>query len=736
MASSRRAQPQVTLTAAQKRRAQKNAEREITRRVVRDYTKAVKKGQAPFQQQAIMTAAQKAAGKKIGTADAGAAPIPVRIPRESVIHLSRMSLRPHLIAGALAAIGEAAYYAHVYLAPAVPYLIALIATLGIGAALLGVHVKAPVHSRLWIDATLITGGVWLTWCSMRGMDYTTGTVLLVADCLLAARYWPKHRHPYPTPEQARETLETIPEAWAKFVSHDRGVLRGVPLTDYERFENTDQWTIGLRRDGDTVDEAYVKLPKIAHALNKRMEDLILERHPSEPSMAILQVVTKPVIKDTVLFDFPRSGENNSTAMLGPYADGKSDAYWRVYSTDSIWGGFGVGSQGSGKSRLVEEVSVTIRSWGNTVLFYADGQGGASSPVLMKHATWAVGRDGFEEMLTAIERIADARQKFNQAYGRNGFTPSPVPVISDDPTQLCSPGPGIYVWLDEMHELVEGKWGERLATLSRKTRKVGIAFAGFSQYSDLTQFGKGGEVLRSTLLRGNGVAMKTSSRIAGQLLPGLGNLDLSKLPDQPGMGYTIASQAGGRTAPFRTRYMPTAKEKADQGLAVPAVEEWFEIFPEPELDAYSAQAAGDDFADRHRIAADRSKSIRDQVIGNTPYEPPATGTGPGTGPSGGSSGTGVMDFPTAPESPLPPEPIPPANTLTPAGLTDAQRRVWIAVAKGAPTPKDIVALTGFSERWVQAQLKDLFQGGHLTKDGQGSAVTYAIVTQPPADGEGD
>jgi hypothetical protein len=41
--------------------------------------------------------------------------------------------------------------------------------------------------------------------------------------------------------------------------------------------------------------------------------------------------------------------------LGPFSDGEGFATWKLFTKDSMWGGFICGSTGSGKSRTIESI---------------------------------------------------------------------------------------------------------------------------------------------------------------------------------------------------------------------------------------------------------------------------------------------------------------------------------------------------------------------------------------------
>jgi len=632
--------------------------------------------------------------------------------RQSALYRCRKSAYPHLIAGGLAGLGEGLYYAR-QLSHSVPELTLLVVTLvgGVLAALIHlVAKKARSHERLWADLAVVLGGLWLCWCTVRGLDWTLAFYLLIAEMTVALRWWPRHRHPYPTAtEEVRPPGETIPVAWARYVSCKSGTLEGIPLGDYQRTNHTEAWTVPLPRQGTiTVQSVYGLLDRLKHALNKPMEDLIWEQHPKLQYAGVLQVVNNSPIKKPVFFDLPRIDEGQ--VLLGPYADGKGEALWRTYTENGMWGGFIVGSTGSGKSRMIDQIAISLRSRGDTTIWYCDGQNGASSAPLKNSADWFVRSDQFEIMLDALEAIAHFRQNKLIVDGVPGFTPTPD-------------YPGIMVILDESHVMARNKeWAQRLEDLAATTRKLGIAFLFSSQHSDLRIFG-GLERLRSTIQEGNVIVLRLKSRIAAMLIPEL-TLDPTKLPKIPGYGYTVGTiDADGnkvRTAPFRGRWLLMKNEKLKHPEALhPAVEEFFEMWPHIELDAGSANHAGDSYLNRHEIARRQHERLKSQVEGGQvmtrPAKTPVVTSSLGLPP--------IPEFkPDSPAAQVPAEHLPDV----PTDISDTEKRVFIAVAKGHDTPQKIADFLSLAPRSISDPLRNLVSLKHIDREGAGPSVSYTVA----------
>ncbi|MGH8571638.1 MAG: hypothetical protein ACREX8_03555, partial [Gammaproteobacteria bacterium] len=369
------------------------------------------------------------------------------------------------------------------------------------------------------------------------------------------------------------------------------------------FEHGNSYTVHLVRGKQNLAKAMAALPLLETALATPMEYLVLERHPDhprDPSRLRLQEVTRSPIEKTVLFDRPR--HEDGRILLGPHADGCGEAFLRLYTDNSMWSTSLTGGTGIGKSIGIGTVAISaldMRNTGqHTVLFYMDGQNGASSPALFQHATWPVGTDRALRMLSALERIADWRQKENRANGWSGFTPG-------------EDRPGILVIIDEAH-LILPLAPLRFANAAKAWRKLGISFFVADQDSSLKTFG-GEDSLRAALLGGNGLVMNVSSRIAGNLISGL-DINPFDLPRIPGYAVLVAAAgSGGRTAPFRFRYAPdgTYRAKAEavgETLTVPTIEDWFRRYPPLELDKGARRAAGRDYTQRHVIAEQEREDL--------------------------------------------------------------------------------------------------------------------------------
>jgi len=564
------------------------------------------------------------------------------------------------------------------------YLAACTAAVGLGlVGLVAAFARSLFGSwRRRVLAAAAAGLSWLTVAVWSGPSYPLMAGLVALTLGFGARWWRAIRIGYATDNQKTEPtdVDSVVARWGQYIGSNGGPLPESLLTEQEATKAGETYTVNLAPGKQTLSTALSVLDRISSGLDIAVRNLVLESHPSEsPSKLRLTVLRRSPIAKTVVFDGPVV--ENGVISLGPYGDGDGSAPWRLWTPGdaphegSWWGGLVIGGMGIGKSRKLELISISAMATGFTVVWFIDPQGGASSPALRRHADWYTDVDGSTMMLGALERIADWRGKENAAHEWIGFDPSPA-------------RPGILVMIDEAHE-VFARDTERWATLARKSRKVGIGLGAFSQYPGLSTFA-GSEPLRSAIMGGNAAVMYAASRQNGQLMPGL-TVDPLTLPKVPGFSYILASGSGGRTAPFRDRYVTD-----------PAA--WMAKYPQPPLDQVAARAAGAPYADRREKSAADMRNLKAQLEAMRNGSDDALASSAAAAPL-----VVVPEFPSL----QPSEP-----DAASKGLTGAHARVWDAIGAGELRYGELLDATGWSKSRLTAVLRDMVDAGHLVKEGHG------------------
>jgi hypothetical protein len=480
-----------------------------------------------------------------------------------------------------------------------PGVVALAVLIGVPAVLFWLRGTLQRRAEQLYALCCCAAGV--AWLGLAAAGMTGNRVVDVVGVLAwavgAALWLREHRvRDSDVPEQPQPPSTTFNERWDANIRDRNGQMKGAELSTPVPFEYGNTYSVQLVPGGQHLATAQTSLPLIASGLRTPMAQLVLEQHPdlaeTDPTVLRLRHVTRSPIKKTVYFEQPRFEDGK--ILLGLYADGIGEASFRLLSDDSMWGGFILGGTGSGKSRLLELIAVVCR-WLGMPIIYLDGQSGASSPALWEHATWSGGPEDAPEVLAALERGAKKRSKYNRAHGLSGFEHTPA-------------RPGILTIADECHRIFTQPTGERWAEAARENRKLGMPILAASQAMGLATFG-GEDALRSSLLYGNIIVGRTLSRISTGMIPGL-DLDPTTFPAMPGYAYSVAVEGSdARTAPFRGRFLPSAKDRERHPeIPVASSQEWFTQLPDPEVDRLTARGFGDPFLWRHELAEQRKADL--------------------------------------------------------------------------------------------------------------------------------
>jgi len=635
----------------------------------------------------------------------------------------RKRARPHLLLAGLVAAAELAHAAawltgQAAIVAAVVSSVLLVVTLV--AAIVGRR-RGYAHTA-WALTCAGAAAAWLAATTVAGVSWDATGVLTVVGYGLALPYWRRDR--LPDPPEALPELNIQPgeaaRLWRENVGSKGGTLPGSYLSGRQGIRAGERYLLHLVAGRQTYDDVMTNLRKIAGGLHVTVDRLIVEPYQPESddeqaSEAVLRLtlVTHPPIPRAGV-DWPGpSVYRGGRIELGPYVDGEGAGFWRLYTENSMWGGFLVGGTGSGKSRTLDAISLAAAATGNTVVWYADGQDGASTPGLADWYDWtAAGTEPIREMLAAACSILDFRQAENIVEGWEGFTPSTA-------------RPGLLIIIDECHKpLADPAIQQMVARIAREGRKCGVQVICADQLPTVNVFGPpqtdAGNAIRSSLLMGNLAALHTRYNGTAGLLPGLA-VDPKTLPAISGYMYLADTGGTGRSAALRATHVKDSRA-------------WSQTIPMPALDTGAATAAGDAYGSRREVrqavraaAAERVAAMR---AGRRPARPqPTTTTQQPTpaAPTAGTVGAGaaIIPFPAFP--PATPAPAPaavqqPTRPSTPAvdrlRINDGQRQVLAAVLAGHTSPGAIQAATGRSEAGVRGHLKALADAGLARRTGHG------------------
>lgn len=605
------------------------------------------------------------------------------------------------------------------------------------AFVVAVVVATRARRRIWDKRTLrrmyvfcAVATTWLTTVTATGLSVGAVGVLMALGYGLSLHWWRTHpiavpgdRRPVPTPaEPAQDDVDPAPptepyaDLWAANVACSGGALPGSELTDMQPIKAGVRYTLLLRPGMQTLEMAQAAFRRLRGGLwLRRNQQLIIEPHPDLPEPhLLLTIVTRSPVAAGVDWPGPDVAFDPDTGRvrLGPYADGEGIATWRAYTSHRLWGGFIQGGTGSGKSRLIESLALSLASSRShpTVVWYADGQGGASSPMLMRHADLFAGTyDRILAMVTAMHLVMLLRQRENVEMEAEGFAPAPD-------------RPGLLGIIDECHKALHkaenpDHWEatQRLcATISREGGKVGVALVLASQEPTLNAFGGAGspycEALRSSLLTGNGIMLAGDDPNAKTIFGVSANP--KTFPTGGGYGYVAKPADGEREAMFRSYYLTDVARRT-----------WPDQITWRSLDGLPAGQAIPNYATRERTYADRKRVVNGIPLDTTTPTPAPTAAATTTSTSTGDLGLfGARAFPTWAEI---------AARFRAGGgavqqLGDGHHRVLAAIKAGHRSPQRIADATAYSVRQVHNLLGDLVATGRVRKDPRKQGV-YHLAT---------
>lgn len=568
----------------------------------------------------------------------------------------------------------------------------------------GKRIECP-RARVRLRALLLASAVWFGTVTAVGVSWGAVEILALMVGALSLQWWSARRIPNP---DAASTTPEIPEAgevdhfaerWAEYVGCDGGALKGSKLTRGRSIESGVRYTLLLVPGKHDRSSVTGVLEKVRGGLGLRTDqDLITEPHPDLPEPhQLLTIVTRSTIKEDILWPGPSAFDpKTGSVALGPFADGIGVARWRVYAGPRIKGGYMQGGTGSGKTRCMESVALSVAASEShpTVIMYADGQGGASSPMLAKYSDY-VARTAleFQEMLSGLLALKDHRQDENDLEGWTGFAPTAA-------------RPGVLVFMDEQHKFtVHPTIQAMVAELAKEGEKVGIAIIGASQSPLLDAFGGSGsgnlaEAIRSNLLMGNGLIFQSKAKDVKQVFEV--DVNPSRFPTIPGYAFLVNPQPGARSAPLRGYHCTDEQTKV-----------WPDRIHWRSLGAGEAAVCGPNYVDRREIAARRLLGKRARVearrAGMVPApvpDVPVTRTVP--------AATCVPDVPQFPVWNSVPMRVPGAPVVDPRRAVPVYVRAAHAIEsgevlrKGWTMPHMIATHLSCSTKWAHEALQKLVE----------------------------
>lgn len=517
------------------------------------------------------------------------------------------------------------------------------------AVVLGVQAKRRllcVKRRTRVYAFLAAAAGWTVAAMLTGVTGPMMFTLAVVGIGTSLWHWADHRLGYgwdapeheaiyaPTPD-----VDVYAPLWEQNLAGPGKILYGTQLTHYEHLRFGARYAMEVVPGVHTLEEVDGLAAKIRSGLRlKRNHKLIIEEHPTleAPTLLITIIDSSPVANGTSWPGAAAAMNPDGTIWIGPYLDGEGKALWKLYSTNRIHNGMIAGGTGSGKSRLLENIAMTAAASEQfpTAIWFADGQDGLSSPLLMRNADYYAGKpEQIVQMLREAVDVIIMQGDENKVAGIQGFTPT-------------EERPGLVVILDECKLVLDKQnnpehWEEtqrlvaRIATTGNKAG-VGIILAG--QEATLPTFGGGGQypaAIRNNIKGANGVLLKSEEAAGGNIF-GVPAATMRSIPSGGGYGF-VAGGEGSRKAMMRGFY--DDDETTARNMSALA---WRSVSPMTALDLSAAYrdrksaADGDLEEARRRVEARRARKAASEsgeyvapVEREVPVEPVTQGNSPFT-----------------------------------------------------------------------------------------------------------
>jgi hypothetical protein len=433
------------------------------------------------------------------------------------------------------------------------------------------RIEPPWRRRWWAAGATAAG--WVSTASAVGPAHPPMAAALALGATACSAKWlrahevPTPHHdtlPAPLPPSSARDADTgaeLERLWAENIGAARKVLPEALLTGRTQLPHAISWTVRTVPGTTSFSDVFARRDRIAAGLRRPAVRVLLEPSQIDESHATLTVITRDVLAAGIAYTGPRY--QNGRIALGPYADGNGEAHYIAYDRVGVRNGMASGEPGSGKSAFLEAVGLGLKSSGEWVVWFGDGDPEAgSSPLLNELADWPeAGPEQVLAQLEALEALLEVRGllKSTLTAGPDG---TPIP-ITDPATQRpirelrpCPAFPG-YMWIvDEFHRLscdpwlIQHKFIPRVERLVRIGRKYGVGLLTGSQSLLAPDFGNS-TPLRGFLAAVNLFAFRNGNKSEKAVVSGL-EISPSILP--AGGGYAF-SAGGGRLAMMRVAWSP-------------------------------------------------------------------------------------------------------------------------------------------------------------------------------------
>jgi len=446
-----------------------------------------------------------------------------------------------------------------------PVLYGVLGGMAASALMIGFTRHLSVFARRWCDvAALLTLG-WTAAIAGAGFAAPVPALLALTWTVHSAFWWRHYRaRPAEVAEEEAVQEDTTSDRaiWARLAARRKWSAK---LTSPEPIPGGGvKWQIETDGIETHIGQIMAEPRAVAAAYGRPQTEAYVEPHPTGiESKGVFTRLKSGTLEKVRDWDGEGIREDG-TAVIGRFADSQPARIRFWVRRDGTRHGLIAGASGAGKSVLLDLiVHQAITGPVPVVPVILDPQNGQSLPQWRDKVLYAAGVEECLAMLGGLHNAMMNRSRDlagmtweDEAGNRNRGLPFFDPEVSGLPVVL--------VIIDEAPVMLGGGGNSKLAAtavslagdIAKLGRKTGVCLWPVAQVPSLAELGD--QVVRSMLIGGNVVCLRTGDRVSGGML-GLA-ADPSTLPKafpdgEPtgGLGYVVGPD--NRQAPFRVIPVP-------------------------------------------------------------------------------------------------------------------------------------------------------------------------------------
>ena len=437
---------------------------------------------------------------------------------------------------------------------------------------------AAAFARRWTDAAALVTAGWVPALATAGFHPPVPALLALTWAPFALT-WARHYRIRPQ-EAVREAAEAVTSdqaTWARLAAKRKWSAQ---LTSPEAIPGGIKWQVETDGVETHIGEIIAQPRAVAAAYGKAQTEAYVEPHPTGiESRGVFTRLKAGTLQELREWGGRGFGEDG-IATIGRFADSAPVRIRILVPRDGTRHGLVAGTSGAGKSAMLDLlIWLAVTSDLPIVPVILDPQNGQSLPQWQGKVLYAAGLEECARMRRGLNAglMDRSRRLAAMTWDDDGHRAKGMPFFDARLSGL----PVVMAITDEAPLLLSGGGNVKLAAemvvLSAEGAKLGRK-AGESEWvvAQVPSLGElGDQALRSQLVGGNVVALRTGDKVSAGML-GL-TADPSVLPKyfpdgEPTQGIGYAVTMDNRQAPMRTDLVPSRMRH--QAVTVPSLEDEF------------------------------------------------------------------------------------------------------------------------------------------------------------------